>query len=124
MSHAGLEADEAELPLFEGATGLLAVYLAAEAVLRPIWGRYFTTAFPPDRWLILCVSLEKYLMLNYTCLLLQADGVVPGGGPPVPLQLPGAPLQLPEDLQLWELGPRTGGTILRIGVPSGCAVCT
>ena len=51
MSHAGLEADEAELPLFEGATGLLAVYLAAEAVLRPIWGRHFQSAFPPDRWL-------------------------------------------------------------------------
>ena len=51
-SHAGLEADEAELPLFEGATGLLAFYLVVEAVLRPIWGRYFTTAFPPDRWLL------------------------------------------------------------------------
>jgi len=51
MSHAGLEADEAELPLFEGATGLLAVYLAAEAVLRPIWGRHFQSVFPPDRWL-------------------------------------------------------------------------
>ena len=51
LSHAGLEADEAELPLFEGATGLLACYLAAEAVLRPIWGRYFQSVYPPDRWL-------------------------------------------------------------------------
>jgi len=49
-SHVRLGSDEAELPWFEGATGLLAVYLAAEAVLRPIWGRYFSSVFPPDRW--------------------------------------------------------------------------
>ena len=62
------------------------------------------------------------LILNY--YLIQTDGVAPGGRAPVPLVLPGAPLQLPEDLQLWELGSRTGGTVLLIGVPSVCEVCT
>ena len=56
--------------------------------------------------------------------MLQVDGVDPGGATPAPLQLPGADLQLTEGLQLWQLGPRTGGTVLLIGVPSVREVCT
>ena len=30
-------------------SGLATVYLAAESFFRPIWGRYFTSDYPPDR---------------------------------------------------------------------------
>ena len=81
-SHAGLQADEAELPLFEGSTGLLALYLVAETILRPIWGRYFTTAFPPDRWLSPLLNIAfsflcQLTIIIYYCRLMawMQDGV-------------------------------------------------
>ena len=39
----------AEATIAEVFSGLATVYLAAEAFFRPIWGRYFTTEYPPDR---------------------------------------------------------------------------
>ncbi len=38
-----------EATVAEALSGLATVYLAAEAFFRPIWGRYFTTEYPPDR---------------------------------------------------------------------------
>ncbi len=38
-----------ETTVAEALSGLATVYLAAEAFFRPIWGRYFTTEYPPDR---------------------------------------------------------------------------
>ncbi len=38
-----------EATVAEILSGLATVYLAAEAFFRPIWGRYFTTEYPPDR---------------------------------------------------------------------------
>ena len=38
-----------EATVAEILSGLATVYLAAEAFFRPIWGRYFTSDYPPDR---------------------------------------------------------------------------
>ena len=38
-----------EATVAEVLSGLATVYLAAESFFRPIWGRYFTTEYPPDR---------------------------------------------------------------------------
>jgi hypothetical protein len=38
-----------EATVAETLSGLATIYLAAEAFFRPIWGRYFTTEYPPDR---------------------------------------------------------------------------
>ena len=38
-----------EATVAEILSGLATVYLAAESFFRPIWGRYFTTEYPPDR---------------------------------------------------------------------------
>ena len=39
----------AEATVAEVLSGLATVYLAAESFFRPIWGRYFTSDYPPDR---------------------------------------------------------------------------
>ena len=44
-----LQATSVEATAFEAVSGLAAAYLAVEATFRPIWARYFTTAYPPDR---------------------------------------------------------------------------
>ncbi len=65
-------------------SGLATIYLAAESFFRPIWGRYFTTEYPPDR------STPSLPRLNYvhyfylylhTFLLYQTDGLAPEWGP-------------------------------------------
>jgi hypothetical protein len=38
-----------EATVAEVLSGLTTIYLAAESFFRPIWGRYFTTEYPPDR---------------------------------------------------------------------------
>jgi hypothetical protein len=38
-----------EATVAEVFSGLATIYLAAESFFRPIWGRYFTTEYPPDR---------------------------------------------------------------------------
>ncbi len=38
-----------EATVAEVLSGLATIYLAAESFFRPIWGRYFTTEYPPDR---------------------------------------------------------------------------
>ncbi len=54
----------AEATVAEILSGLATVYLAAEAFFRPIWGRYFTTEYPPDR------STPSLPRLTYVCYYL------------------------------------------------------
>ncbi len=51
----------------EALSGLATVYLAAEAFFRPIWGRYFTTDYPPDRSTTSLVRLTYILLLKTKC---------------------------------------------------------
>jgi hypothetical protein len=51
----------------EALSGLATIYLAAEAFFCPIWGRYFTTEYPPDRS---TPSLPRLIYVHY-CLYLQ-----------------------------------------------------
>jgi hypothetical protein len=76
-----------EATVAEALSGLATVYLAAEAFFRPIWGRYFTTEYPPDRSTNSLVRLTyiyfTYLYLHFF-LLYQTDGLAAergaGGG--------------------------------------------
>ena len=51
-----------EATVAEVLSGLATVYLAAEAFFRPIWGRYFTTEYPPDRS---TPSLPRLIYIHY-----------------------------------------------------------
>ena len=51
-----------EATVAETLSGLATVYLAAEAFFRPIWGRYFTTEYPPDRS---TPSLPRLIYVHY-----------------------------------------------------------
>ena len=51
-----------EATVAEVLSGLATVYLAAEAFFRPIWGRYFTTEYPPDRS---TPSLPRLIYVHY-----------------------------------------------------------
>ncbi len=51
-----------EATLAETLSGLATMYLAAEAFFRPIWGRYFTTEYPPDRS---TPSLPRLVYVHY-----------------------------------------------------------
>jgi len=57
-----------EATVAETLSGLATVYLAAEAFFRPIWGRYFTTEYPPDRS-IPTPSLPRLIYLHYSLYL-------------------------------------------------------
>ena len=52
-----------EATVAEVLSGLATVYLAAEAFFRPIWGRYFTTEYPPDRS---TPSLPRLIYVHYS----------------------------------------------------------
>ena len=61
-----------EATVAEVLSGLATVYLAAEALFRPIWGRYFTTEYPPDRStpsLPRLIYVHYYLYLQFFILL-------------------------------------------------------
>ena len=72
-----------EATVAESLSGLATVYLAAEAFFRPIWGRYFTTEYPPDR------STPSLPRLIYVCyyliftffLLYKVRGLAPERDP-------------------------------------------
>ncbi len=67
-----------EATVAEALSGLATVYLAAEAFFRPIWGRYFTTEYPPDRSTTSQVWLTYILLFTFTFILLyQTDGLAP-----------------------------------------------
>ena len=51
-----------EATVAEVLSGLATVYLAAESFFRPIWGRYFTTEYPPDRS---TPSLPRLIYIHY-----------------------------------------------------------
>ncbi len=60
-----------EATVAEALSGLATVYLAAEAFFRPIWGRYFTTEYPPDRSTaslvrLICVYFTIYMYIYFT----------------------------------------------------------
>ncbi len=55
-----------EATVAEALSGLATVYLAAEAFFRPIWGRYFTTEYPPDRSTTSQVWLTYILLFTFT----------------------------------------------------------
>ena len=62
-----------EATVAEVLSGLATVYLAAEAFFRPIWGRYFTTEYPPDRStpsLPRLIYVHYYLYLQFFFILL------------------------------------------------------
>jgi hypothetical protein len=73
-----------EATVAETFSGLATIYLAAEAFFRPIWGRYFTTEYPPDRS---TPSLPRLSYVHYfylylhAFLLYQTDGLAPEWGP-------------------------------------------
>jgi hypothetical protein len=71
-----------EATVAEVFSGLATIYLAAESFFRPIWGRYFTTEYPPDRSTpsLPGLSLFYYLYLQ-NFLLYQTDGLAPEWGP-------------------------------------------
>ncbi len=70
-----------EATVAEALSGLATVYLAAEAFFRPIWGRYFTTEYPPDRSTTSLVWLTYILLFTFTFILLyQTDGLAPERG--------------------------------------------
>ncbi len=52
-----------EATVAEVLSGLATVYLAAEAFFRPIWGRYFTSDYPPDRS---TPSLPRLIYIHYS----------------------------------------------------------
>ncbi len=52
-----------EATVAEALSGFATIYLAAEAFFRPIWGRYFTTEYPPDRS---TASLARLICLYFT----------------------------------------------------------
>jgi hypothetical protein len=56
-----------EATVAETLSGLATIYLAAEAFFRPIWGRYFTTEYPPDRS---TPSLPRLIYIHYSLYLL------------------------------------------------------
>jgi hypothetical protein len=61
-----------EATVAETLSGLATIYLAAEAFFRPIWGRYFTTEYPPDRstpTLPRLIYVHYYLYLQSFSLL-------------------------------------------------------
>jgi hypothetical protein len=67
-----------EATVAETLSGLATIYLAAEAFFRPIWGRYFTTEYPPDRStpsLPRLIYVHYYLYLQF--LLYQVHGLAP-----------------------------------------------
>ncbi len=72
-----------EATVAETLSGLATIYLAAEAFFRPIWGRYFTTEYPPDR------STPSLPRLIYVCyyliftflLLYKVRGLAPEWSP-------------------------------------------
>jgi hypothetical protein len=55
-----------EATVAETLSGLATIYLAAEAFFRPIWGRYFTTEYPPDRS---TPSLPRLIYVHYSLYL-------------------------------------------------------
>ncbi len=57
-----------EATVAETLSGLATVYLAAEAFFRPIWGRYFTTEYPPDRSTP-TPSLPRLIYVHYSLYL-------------------------------------------------------
>ncbi len=59
-----------EATVAEALSGLATVYLAAEAFFRPIWGRIFTTEYPPDRSTTSQVWLTYILLFTFTFILL------------------------------------------------------
>ena len=73
-----------EATVAETLSGLATIYLAAEAFFRPIWGRYFTTEYPPDRSTPSLPRLSYvYIFYIYlhTFLLYQTDGLASEWGP-------------------------------------------
>ncbi len=54
-----------EATVAEVLSGLATVYLAAESFFRPIWGRYFTSDYPPDRSTP-TPSLPRLIYLHYS----------------------------------------------------------
>ena len=58
----------AEATVAEVLSGLATVYLAAESFFRPIWGRYFTTEYPPDRSTP-TPSLPRLIHIHYSLYL-------------------------------------------------------
>ncbi len=78
-----------EATVAEVFSGLATIYLAAESFFRPIWGRYFTTEYPPDRSTpsLPRLSYMYFIIYIYIFLLYQIDGLAPerdaGGGPHV-----------------------------------------
>ncbi len=73
-----------EATVAEVFSGLATIYLAAESFFRPIWGRYFTTEYPPDRSTPSLPRLSLhvfYYLYLHTFLLYQTDGLAPGWGP-------------------------------------------
>jgi hypothetical protein len=58
-----------EATVAEIISGLATVYLAAEAFFRPIWGRYFTSDYPPDRSTP-PPSLPRLIYIHYSLYLL------------------------------------------------------
>jgi hypothetical protein len=62
-----------EATVAEALSGLATIYLAAESFFRPIWGRYFTTEYPPDRSTpslvrLICVYFTIYMYIYFTLL--------------------------------------------------------
>ena len=73
----------AEATIAEVFSGLATVYLAAEAFFRPIWGRYFTTEYPPDRSTLSLQRLNLHnLLFIFTIFFFdQTDGLAAEWGP-------------------------------------------
>jgi hypothetical protein len=75
-----------EATVAEALSGLATIYLAAESFFRPIWGRYFTTEYPPDRSTpsLPRLSFMYFIIYIYIFFLYQIDGLAPergaGGG--------------------------------------------
>jgi hypothetical protein len=62
-----------EATVAEALSGLTTIYLAAESFFRPIWGRYFTTEYPPDRSTaslprLICIYFTIYMYIYFPLL--------------------------------------------------------